>query len=189
MELLIASFKSAHEDIQRQIEEAQDGRLFDMGCTVVAALLGPRNVVYQYAGDSRLYWFRDGRVLHASMDHSVVQVLINLGQLKAEDSEKHPMSGRLTSSLGGNGKWERVQVSPAFHEGAVFTPLPGDVILLCSDGVNTEMNDESIGQIACSDGNAEQRLQAFKEVLLSGLARDNFTITLAIVKSGSLIAE
>lgn len=179
LDLLVAGFEAAHHALEARVEA--DLGLTGMGTTLVAALLGPERVVYQYAGDSRLYWLRDGKVLRRTRDHSVVQALVELGRVKPEEAEDHPMAGKLTSHLGGATEWGGIQISPAPDESAAFTPKPGDVVLLCSDGVHVELKDERLVALACESGSATERAERIIVAVTDTPARDNATVVLAVV--------
>lgn len=179
LEALVRGIEAAHRALGARQE--QEWGLTGMGTTVVAALLGPELVAYQYAGDSRLYWLRDGEVLRVTRDHSVVQALVELGRLQPDETEGHPMAGKLTSFLGGSNHWERIQLSPGPKESASFVPRPGDVVLMCSDGVYTELTDEHLAVLACGPGTAGERADRVLEAVLATEARDNATVALAVV--------
>jgi serine/threonine protein phosphatase PrpC len=179
LEALISGFEAAQLAIEARVEE--DMGLTGMGTTLVAALLGPERVTYQYAGDSRLYWLREGAVLRITRDHSVVQALVELGRVKPDEAESHPMAGKLTSHLGGGSKWGSFQISPDPDESAAFVPEPGDVILLCSDGVSVELSDTVLAELACCSGSAEERAELILDAVLETSARDNATVALAVV--------
>ena len=112
-----------------------DGRLTAVSAdqephsTVVAALVMPdRSSHWVHAGDSRIYHFRQGRMVHRTLDHSYVQNLINQGQLTEAEAHNHPHSNILMGCLG-------TDAEPPMDVHHVPEMLPGDSLLLCSDGL------------------------------------------------------
>jgi serine/threonine protein phosphatase PrpC len=97
--------------------------------TLVAALVMPdRSSHWVHAGDSRIYHFRQGRMVHRTLDHSYVQNLINQGQLTEAEAHNHPHSNILMGCLG-------TDAEPPMDVHHVPEMLPGDSLLLCSDGL------------------------------------------------------
>lgn len=104
----------------------------DMHSTVVALFvdLTCQEALWGHAGDSRLYFFRDGLILARTRDHSVVQAMVDAGLLAPEQMRKHPRRGELQSALGSQP--EDLLVSSATQP----WPLkPRDAFLLCTDGL------------------------------------------------------
>lgn len=102
--------------------------------TIVAAVI-QRNALYcAHAGDSRLYHFRQGRLLHRTEDHSVVQMLLRRGQITVKDIQHHPDRNKIYNCLGG-------EKPPVIEIGEPHPLLDGDTLLLCSDGVWAAMDD------------------------------------------------
>lgn len=96
--------------------------------TVVLCLLQHHTAYWAHCGDSRLYWLRDGRLLARTRDHSHVENLIERGLVAPSARASHPDRNKLYNCLGAN-QLPRVELSP----GASL--LPGDLMLLCSDGL------------------------------------------------------
>ena len=104
----------------------------DMHSTVVCLVIDfiGRQAHWAHAGDSRMYWFRAGRVLERTRDHSLVQSLVDAGLLAGGDANNHPKRSELRSALGIAA--DVLEVSSADGQGSVE---PGDVFLLCTDGL------------------------------------------------------
>ncbi|MEI8362138.1 MAG: protein phosphatase 2C domain-containing protein [Betaproteobacteria bacterium] len=108
--------------------------------TIVAAIV-QRGLLYcAHVGDSRLYHFRDGHLLHRTEDHSVVQSLYSKGIISKSDMATHPYRHKVYSCLGGD-------VSPKIDLSDRRELMEGDTILLCTDGVWGAVSDEQIKQI------------------------------------------
>lgn len=125
-----------------------------MGTTLVAAVATRRELLHLHAGDSRLYVFRDGALLHRTKDHSIVQVLLDLGKITPDQARTHPMRAQLTSSLGGVAQGSRFTADPPWVEGSPAQPAfhasrRGDVVLLCTDGLSGELPDDALPRLFC----------------------------------------
>jgi serine/threonine protein phosphatase PrpC len=115
------------------------------GTTCVAALVQDGEVTWAHAGDSRFYLLRDQNVNSVSRDHSVVQQLADLGRISEAEMGTHPERNKITNCLGGVGDIFYVDSSPT------IPVQPGDVLLLCSDGLwgplaNSEIADAFAGE-------------------------------------------
>ncbi len=110
----------------------------DMHSTVVCLVIDfvQHRAHWAHSGDSRMYWFRDGRVLDRTRDHSLVQGLVDNGVLTADQVRTHPKRSELRSALGIAP--EVLEVSAG--EGRLDV-LPGDVFLLCTDGLWEYLDD------------------------------------------------
>ena len=96
--------------------------------TVVACVVQRGHAWWAHAGDSRLYWLRDGACIGRTEDHSKVQNLVRLGLIRPEDQESHPERNKVLNCLGSPYE-PTVEISGAHELRA------GDRMLLCSDGV------------------------------------------------------
>lgn len=123
--------------LSRHLEAAQqaliarqqaDPPYTEMRTTAVVLLAAKDQALWAHLGDSRLYHFRNGRLVFQTRDHSVSQALVNAGELKAEEIRTHEDRHRLLRALGEEGRFQ-----PALKEEP--QPLePGDAFLLCTDG-------------------------------------------------------
>ena len=111
----------------------------DMHSTVVCLVLDfdQHRAHWAHAGDSRMYWFRQGRVLDRTRDHSLVQGLVDSGVLQPHQIQNHPKRSELRSALGIAA--DLLEVSAGDGSQAV---LPGDVFLLCTDGLWEYLDDD-----------------------------------------------
>jgi len=144
--------------------EAADKR---MGSTVVALLIeGPRFAVF-WVGDSRVYLLRDGQIVRLTKDHSQVQAMVDAGQLTLEEAAAHPMSNVITRAVG---VAEELELDAILDEAE-----PGDVFVLCSDGLTDVAADADIA--ATLAGKApEVAAQALLDLTLDRGAPDNVSI-------------
>jgi serine/threonine-protein phosphatase Stp1 len=137
-----------------------------IGSTVVALLLEGDRAACVWAGDSRCYLWRGARLYQLSRDHSLVQQLIDEQGLAPQEAARHPAAHALTRAIGAS---ESLQLDIL-----ELDVLPGDVFLLCSDGLYQGVSADELG--AClnlpSPHLAVERL--FQRVL-DGPARDNLS--------------
>jgi len=122
----------------RMIFDAAQGRreYRGMGTTLVSVLAVNNNVALAHVGDSRIYRIRDDRIVQLSRDHSVVQQQVDRGILSPEEAHESQYRHLITRALGLK---ESVEVD--LTEEPV---LPGDILLLCSDGLSDLLEDEEI---------------------------------------------
>lgn len=107
--------------------------------TVAAFLIQPHGTCrWIHVGDSRLYHFHQGRLIHRSRDHSYVQTLVDRGEISEELARDHPDSNILMSCLGS-------EADPPPVEHCIDRLEPGDVVLACSDGLWHYFSDQELG--------------------------------------------
>jgi serine/threonine protein phosphatase PrpC len=112
----------------RSSQKSEEGNA-SMRTTLVLLGIDSDDVAWAHSGDSRLYHFRDGRLIWRTRDHSVVQLLVSAGEIAESEMTKHPERSRLISCLGG----DNALLISARSVGA--PPRVGDVLLLASDGM------------------------------------------------------
>lgn len=107
-----------------------------MGTTAVVAIMTRGMVHVCHVGDSRAYLIREDSIEQLTKDHSIVQELIDSGTLTPEAAKKHPQKNLITRCLG-----VRSYVETDYSEHAVS---PGDLVLLCSDGLTSYLEESEI---------------------------------------------
>jgi len=141
-----------------------------MGTTLTAVYVGDREVAIAHVGDSRAYCLREGELLRLTDDHSLVDELLRQGRLTPEEAVEHPQRSVITRALGPEGTVEVDTRS--------FRARPGDVYLLCSDGLTTMLSEEEIADALRS----HPRLRDAGEALIAAAneagGRDNITVVL-----------
>jgi PPM family protein phosphatase len=162
--LALAANSRIHELSHSNAEQA------GMGTTLTAVYVGEREVAIAHVGDSRAYCLRDGELLRLTDDHSLVDELLRQGRLTPEEAVEHPQRSVITRALGPEGTVEVDTRS--------FQARPGDVYLLCSDGLTTMLDEETIAAIM----RARPRLREAGEALIAAAneagGRDNITVVL-----------
>src|SRR5436309_8078057 len=107
-----------------------------MGTTLTAMYVGAEDVSIAHVGDSRAYCMRDGELMRLTDDHSPVDELMRQGRLTPEEAEEHPQRSVITRALGPEGT---VEVDT--HS---FPARPGDLYLVCSDGLTSMVAEEEL---------------------------------------------
>ncbi len=165
----------ANGDIYKMAQD--NGAL--MGSTVVGLVISARRFAVFWAGDSRAYLLRDGMFIQLTRDHTQVQVLIDRGLLAPEEAQSHPMSHVLAKAVG---------VEPVLEIDAIADGVePGDVFLLCSDGLYGTLGEVEIKDILYSGAPAEAAERLVSRCLEVG-ARDNVTVVVVQAREPTRLA-
>lgn len=186
---LIEKFYQADEKIR--LEGSQSFQLIGMGTTVVAAIITPEECVHLYAGDSRLYHFREPQHLYKTADHSIVRILLEVGKITPEQVENHPMRSLLSSCLGGKEGTGQFSIDPKFgQEPSPFLPLqPNDIILLSSDGLHGHISDAEMQHLITENiSNPEQLITALRDRALDQGGKDNITALIIQLQPNSQLS-
>lgn len=135
---LIAAFRLANRRVASAI--AEDAGLKGMATTAAALLLGPEGHAHvAHVGDSRIYLLRDGQLRQVTNDHSWVGEQVRAGLLTDSDAQHHPWRNVVTRAISG-GDDPEVEV-------ADLEILPGDLVMICSDGLSSVVSLEAIEKI------------------------------------------
>jgi serine/threonine protein phosphatase PrpC len=146
-------------------DEARSG----MGTTITAALVEDGTVRIGHVGDSRAYRVRDGRLEQLTEDHSLVAELVRSGRLSPEEADVHPQRSVITRALGTD---PDVDVDTFSVEAR-----PGDVFMLCSDGLTSMVDDGTILDIVERHRSSlEQAARALIDAANRGGGEDNITV-------------
>ncbi len=137
-----------------------------IGSTVIALLIEGSRVGCVWAGDSRCYLWRQGCLYQLSRDHALWQQLVDEQQFSVAQARAHPDAQALTRAIGAAGQLELSIVE--------LEAAPGDVFLLCSDGLYQELDGEVMGQMLSRD-ELPWMLQGLCDQALQGRAADNLT--------------
>jgi PPM family protein phosphatase len=142
-----------------------------MGTTLVALLVDGERGALAHVGDSRAYRMRGGRLRLLTDDHSVVGELLRRREISEDDARAHPQRHVLTRALG-----VRSQVEPDLAE---LTPEPGDVFVLCSDGLTAHVEDGEIGEIVAEGADLQEACEHLVDLANDRGGEDNITVVLA----------
>jgi protein phosphatase len=163
---------SVIEEANRRIHERSrtDAGLAGMGTTITAAYVDESAVVLAHVGDSRAYLLRSGRLTRLTKDHSLVGELVERGKLTEEQAEAHPQRSVITRALGPEPSVE-VDVD-------VFPARPGDVFLLCSDGLTDMISEQQLAPILTEARTLERAGRALIAAANEAGGRDNISVVL-----------
>jgi serine/threonine protein phosphatase PrpC len=170
--MLKRAVEAAHTTIF-QVSQSQP-QCAGMGTTVVTCLLHEDILSIAYVGDSRLYRFREGRLEQVTRDHSLLEELIARGHYTREEAVNLVRKNIVTRALG---------VEESVTVDLIEDTLEvGDVLLLCSDGLNDMINDETIGlTLAKYADNVERAAKELVRLALESGGKDNVSVVLARV--------
>ena len=148
---------------------------FGMGTTVIAVGLthdhaGVISPTLFNVGDSRAYQLRDGALRQLSEDHSVAEEWVRMGRLTPEEAITHPRRHQLTRALGVEDALE-IDVSS-------IIAMPGDRILLCSDGLSNELSVDSLAKLASAPKSLEDAAAELVMAAKHSGGRDNISVVL-----------
>lgn len=173
-------------DLRRAVEKANaeirrsasgDSGRAGMGTTVTACMLGDDDRLYVvHVGDSRAYLVRGGELRRLTDDHSVVAELVRGGALTEEQADRHPQRNVITRALGASDKL----TVDAFQVGVE----PGDVILLCTDGISASLGDARIREALGEGADLDDAARALLAAADGAGGEDNATVVLARVGQG-----
>jgi PPM family protein phosphatase len=151
-------------------QAANDSRLHGMGTTLVALLVQGRKVWVAHVGDSRCYRYRKGVLEQLTHDHSLVDEQVKLGQLTREEADRSPLRNVITRAVG-----SQRSVSTEISE---FETMPGDLFLLCSDGLTRELADGRIENVLNETDDLDQICKHLIDAANDAGGRDNVTCVL-----------
>lgn len=135
--LLISSVEAANITIYSMAKDNEDLR--GMGTTVVLAVRNSDTLYLANVGDSRIYVVSDSGILQVTTDHSVVQLMVDNGEISPEEAKDHPKKNVITRALG---------VDPEVRIDYAQEQLNlGDIVLLCSDGLTNYVDNDVILEI------------------------------------------
>jgi protein phosphatase len=149
-----------------------DATLAGLGSTLVALLLRGPEAWFIHAGDSRLYRWSESELEQLTRDHSYVQELIEAGKITADQAENHEERHIITQSLGGNVDEARLTVGRAAAQ-------PGDVFLLCTDGLYGLVPKEELTRLLTGSASPQAKVRQLLDAALQAGGTDNVTLQLA----------
>ncbi len=151
-----------------------------MGSTVVALLVRDRRFAVLWVGDSRAYLLRAGRLHQLTRDHTQVQELVDRGLLTPDEARTHSRGHVLSRAVGVS---ERLQVDAVTDE-----VEPGDVFLLCSDGLTGPVADAEIAALLGDGLGRQATVDRLVALTLERGAPDNVTAVLVSAQEATLLS-
>ncbi len=179
-----AAIRTAQRTIRGAGEHDPQGRPVTAGSTVAGAVLTvhesqPFWLVFN-VGDSRIYRLSEGELAQVSVDHSVVQEMVDAGALGPEDARRHPQRNVITRA---------VDTGPDVD--ADFWRLRAgsrDRLLLCSDGLTDELGDAEIGAVLREVDSAQDAVDRLIAAATTGGARDNVSVIVVDTAGADVMA-
>jgi len=174
-----AEVSAALLDADARVAEVAMGTTRGAGSTVTGAVLvshegEPHWLVFN-VGDSRVYCHVGSELEQLTVDHSVAQELVDSGQLAAEDVANFPDRGVITRAIGARDSLADSWLMPVVN---------GQRLLVCSDGVHSEVDDESIRAVLTMNGRPESVAQILVDRAKAHGGRDNITVVVVDVLAG-----
>lgn len=172
---------STDEQISKAVLEA-DSRIHrdypGSGSTVVTVTASPSHALVAHVGDSRAYLLRDGALSQLTRDHSWVESQVRLGRIPQDEARRHPKRNVLLQAVG-TGRQDAPDIRPV-------RLWPGDLILVCSDGLHGVLDSDEILRLLLQTETAGSSLEGVAndliEATLRGGAPDNVTVALLHVQ-------
>jgi PPM family protein phosphatase len=159
---------AANEAVYTRAQRNQ--RLSGMGTTLVALVVEERRVWVFNVGDSRVYRLHNGRLEQITLDHSLVEEQVRMGRMTESEALRSPLRNVITRALG-----TQNCVTPDSFE---LEAEPGDVFMLCSDGLTRELKDATIESILKCSVALEDRCARLIEGAKKAGGHDNITCLL-----------
>jgi serine/threonine protein phosphatase PrpC len=151
----------------------RDPGLYGMGTTLVALLLRPGSALIAHAGDSRCYLYRGGDLDRRTHDHSLVDEQMRLGTMTREEAARSPFRSVITRAVG-------TQKSVT-EEVVEMETEPGDIFLLCTDGLTREVTEEQMAEILAAESSLDLAGQRLVDAANDAGGHDNVTCLLVRV--------
>jgi len=168
-------FKTALKEVNKAVFEASrapGSKRRGMGCTAEIVYLDGRNLIVGHVGDSRTYHLKEGHLVQVTRDQTLVNRLVELGTLTAEEAETHPRRNELQQAIGG-----QRDVEPNIYHSIVKA---GDWVLVCSDGLTGHVNNKDLHEMLYKEAvSADMAARRLVNLTLIEGATDNVTIVVA----------
>jgi len=172
--VLTDAFEAANEKIWHERQAVKEHNKMACVLTIAVADLSSNQFYYAHLGDTRLYLYRDGSLVKISHDQSFVGFLEDSGRLSESEAMKHLKRNEIDKALGfklniGNGDDIETGQSPF---------LPGDMLLLCSDGLTDMVDKATITAAMAADGSLKTIGNKLIDAANDGGGKDNITVVL-----------
>ncbi len=172
---MIDAFKVSNQEIlARKNAEAE---LAEMACvaTLVVADIDHNQFYYAHVGDTRLYLYRDGTLVKISKDHSFVGFLEDSGRLEENAAMNHPKRNEINKAIGFS---DQIETDESYIETGQSPFLPGDLLLLCSDGLTDMVDRDGIISMLKAGDSLDIKAANLVNLANENGGRDNITVVL-----------
>lgn len=175
VEVVTEAISAANQILFQKAKESEN--LKGMGTTLVISVIKDSYIYTANVGDSRLYLI-GGEMTQITEDHSLVEEMVRIGEIKKEEARKHPDRNIITRAIGVNAKVE----PDVFH-----TPIAeGDLILMCTDGLTNMIEDDEIKAILKSGRDLPEKVEMLVHQANENGGTDNISVILIEPKSGEV---
>lgn len=163
--LVISAVEAANASVFSKSKA--DDSLTGMGTTVVLAIINADTMYLANVGDSRIYVVSENNINQLTTDHSVVQMMIDRGEITREEAVDHPQKNVITRALGVEDEVRIDYAQEIYNE--------GETVLLCSDGLTNFVNDAGILKI-CNENDSLSLADKLVEAAMENGGGDNVTV-------------
>lgn len=171
VEFIQIELKKANELILYKAATTED--FVGMGTTAVVAVVRKDNIIIGNIGDSRAYRISNNQINQITADHSYVEQLLKAGSIDEEEARNHPRRNEITKAIG-----DKFYTAPDIFE---CECEKGDVLLLCSDGLNKMILDSDILNIVKSNNEPEEMCDCLIKAANDAGGRDNITAIVVLL--------
>ena len=168
--LLQSAIYTANSIIYRKASE--DMSLYGMGTTIVLALIKSKRVYIAHVGDSRAYILNEQKIEQLTRDHSLVQIMVEKGQLTEEQAKSHPKKNLITKALGAESKVECDYLELSLED--------NDSLLFCTDGLTNTVEAHQIYTLY-RDSGADEIADVLIDTANKNGGSDNITAVLVTI--------
>ncbi len=160
-------------NVKVYLESLADRSRWEMGTTLTTAVIRGSKLIIGHIGDCRCYVLRAGQFLQLTVDHTLVQVLVDRGEMKAEEARRHPRKNEVMRALG----------SPEFVKADMIEARlePGDRLLFCSDGLHDYVEEGAIQQCLAQAETPKAACWNLISLANSTAGQDNVTCVVGFV--------
>ncbi len=171
--VLVNAIKYANERVF--IQSCKDRAMEGMGTTITAILTTPQSLVLAHVGDSRIYRLRAGELAQLTVDHSLLNHLISIGEVKAEDAKKFANKNVILRAIG-----LKDYVDVSVQE---VDKVPGDLYMMCSDGLSDLVEDFVIREVLKTAPSLPDACNQLIKLALHAGGKDNVTVVCVEVEA------
>ncbi|MBZ9613439.1 PP2C family protein-serine/threonine phosphatase [Rheinheimera maricola] len=170
----LASFIDQIEDtllgVNENLYQLAKSRNTVIGSTIVGAVLNKAHILLYWAGDSRGYVFRNMHLSQLTRDHTLVQDLLDENKISLEQARNHPEKNVITRAVGSH--------QNLFVDCYMMPIKEGDIFIICSDGIEKEIDDMKLESILKNSRSLKQSAEDILDNVLNAGARDNVSFVL-----------
>ena len=168
VKIIRAAIENANTQLLR--EASDNETMSGMGTTMVLVTIVGHYAYVANVGDSRLYLVDENKISQITKDHSLVEEMVRMGEISRDDARNHPDKNIITRALGAGR-----DVDVDFFDVRL---TPGDILLLCSDGLSNMVPDEDIRQVILTSETLEETGRRLVSMANDNGGRDNIAVVL-----------